>query len=425
MAKVTYKNAAQLDALKVQGEPYQAADEGCKGLTVRVMPSGSKIFRWNSRRVSNKQKPLVLGEYSEEFTLADARQKLEQAKKKNKAGMDAAAILDKPKTIEELGEQFYKVRILPKRDRPEKVRQVLDADINPAIGHMKVDEHLKTIHLRPPITNAVNRGSPGQARTVLTVLKQMIGFAASNGYLESDISAPLKGDDLGAEEGSRDRTLSPDEIKWLWVKLDTSARLTAQTVLALKLLLLTGVRSGELRLAQWREVDFNAGTWTIPVDHQKNRNRVKNPQPFVIPMSDTIEILFGRLHTITGAAEYVLASPVDPEHPIDRCSLKNSVGRIIKSENKSREKEGLPRIDHFVPHDLRRTMRTLITEKCAVQPHIAELCLGHSLGGIFRTYDTGGYLNERLDALQQWSDYIDKVVNDTTGRVIELRGASA
>ena len=60
----------------------------------------------------------------------------------------------------------------------------------------------------------------------------MIGFATSNGYIDDDISAPLKADDLGAESKSRDRTLSPEEIKWFWHQLDNSPRLAAQTPLA-------------------------------------------------------------------------------------------------------------------------------------------------------------------------------------------------
>lgn len=435
MAQATFTTDRELRALPEGAEPYTASDLGHKGLVVRVYPTGRKVFRWNGRRVAGKIKPLVIGDYRKDkdgpgITLAEARIRLDAAKSKNRQGMDSVALLERPKTINDLAEQFYRVRILPKRDHPQKVRQALDADILPAIGHLPLNENLKTIHLRPPVTAAVNRGSPTQARTVLTVIKQMIGYATSNGYLENDISAPLKGDDMGAEGGTRDRTLAPDEIHWLWHKLDGAARLTTQARIALKVLLLTGVRSGELRRAKWADMDLDAGLWSVPVENQKTRKKVKNPKPFIVPLTTPVVELLRELKKVTGEQVYVLASPAPPEdaegyQPIDRTALKNSVGRMIDAENRARAKKKLEPVEHFVPHDLRRTMRTLITEKCDVQPHVAELCLGHSLGGIFATYDTGTYLEDRRKALEAWSAYVDRIVHPVANVTeIDRRAAS-
>lgn len=146
---------------------------------------------------------------------------------------------------------------------------------------------------------------------------------------------------------------------------------------------------------------------------------MKNPKPFVIPLPGTALDLFRELEEITGTNAYVLASHKDPEKTIDRSSLQHTLGRLITSENEKRAKKNLDPIEHAVPHDLRRTFRTLITEKCAVQPHVAELCLGHSLGGIFATYDTGSYYSEREAALQQWDDYLSRIIKPDN-KVVEL-----
>ena len=430
----TFKNDAQLRALKPSDDTYTASDEGCRGLVTRVYPNGRKVFRWNGRRIGGKLKPLILGDYGDPdmggLTLAMARVKIEQAKQANDAGLDVDCgdLLERPKTISDLCELFYKTRILGRRDHPEKVRQVIDADIKPRIGHLPVSDSLKTIHLRAPVLAAVDRGATAHAKTIFAVVKQMFGFAASHGFLSTDISAPLKADDLGARDGARDRILTPEEIRWLWHALDTSPTdVTRPVRLWLRLLLLMPARTGELRRAHWSDVNLEAGTWTIPVEHQKSRKKAVNLKPFVVPLTPDGLAVFEELHGITSKDKHgkpialVLPSPTDSSVPMDRQAAYKAFVNIRRRENRDRAKQKRELIsEDFTVHDFRRTARTTMTDKLAVQPHVAELALTHSLGRIFRTYDLGSYMEERKAALQAWHDYLGRVVSPDR-KVVELR----
>jgi integrase len=422
----TFKNDAQLRALKPTDDTYTASDEGCRGLVARVYPNGRKVFRWNGRRIGGKLKPLILGDYGDPdaggLTLALARVKIEHAKQSNDAGLDVEGgdLLEKPKTIADLAELFYKTRILGRRDHPEKVRQVIDADIRPRIGHLPVSDSLKTIHLRAPVLAAVERGSTAHAKTILAVVKQMFGFAASHGFLATDISGPLKADDLGARDGARDRLLTPEEIRWLWHAIDDSpTEVTRPVRLWLRLLLLMPARTGELRRARWSDVNLDAGTWTIPVEHQKSRKKAVNLKPFVVPLTEDALGVFNELHGLTSKDKHgkpialVLPSPTDSSVPMDRQAAYKAFVNIRKRENRERLKAKLePIAEDFTVHDFRRTARTAMTDKLGVQPHVAELALTHSLGRIFATYDLGGYMEERKAALQAWHDYLGRIVSD-------------
>jgi hypothetical protein len=205
--------AAWLDNVKPKAKRIEYADAGCRGLRLRVEPTGRKTFVWYFRD-DGKNRVLTLGRYGagEDCTsLKDARRALQQAKEKHVDGVSPALPADTPTTVEELAEIFYERRILPHRKVPEVVRMILDNDIIPKLGKKKLAT-LSAPVIAAMIEQVVDRGARTHAGKVLAIVKQMFRFAEARGWLDRNPAYALDKKDLSIVENVRDRHLSADEI---------------------------------------------------------------------------------------------------------------------------------------------------------------------------------------------------------------------
>jgi integrase len=350
-----------LDNLKSAPERFEIADPGSKGLRLRVSPGGTKTFIWYYRD-GTKIRRLTLGQYGDRdgtLTLVKARQKLITTKARLNEGIkphaDAASA---PKTVADLCEFFYRRRIEGIRKRPDAVRQVLDHDIIPVIGTRRISS-ITTPTLAGVVDKVVDRGATVHANKVLGTLKQVFNFAQGRGFVDLSPAHPLKAQDLGVVSNIRERALDTDdegeaqadlvEIRALWRALDKAPRLSPQNRLGTKILLLTGVRSGELRLARWENINFDNATWKIPASN------TKNAKAWTVPLSPRVLDLFNKLQKAAEGSPWVLPS-FTGEGPITDKALARGVKRLFSL--KDDEGNNLLPIDHFTPHDLRRTLRT-------------------------------------------------------------------
>ncbi len=180
------------------------------------------------------------------------------------------------------------------------------------------------------------------------------------------------------------------------------------TRVALQLLLLLGVRSGELRLSRWADVDTENRTLTIPVEHQKlSLKQAKQASPFIVPLSPFALGLLEQLQHVGGMGNEYIFIGAKGDKPITDKVFGRAVRRMLPDMG----------VERFTPHDLRRTLRTRLSEQ-GVPPHIAEKCLNHSMGRIIQTYNQYDYLEERREALKAWSDYLERI---TGSNVVPLR----
>ena len=419
---------AFLDNVKPAASRYELRDTACPGLRVRVEPTGRVSFVWYYAH-QGKTRVLTLGAYGEGegyLSLKDARKALEKAKGRHREGKRPGPDPDAPSTVAHLAEQFYADIIRDKRKRPEEARRILDVDIIPNLGARKL-ETLGAPDIRSVVRKVIKRGAETHAGKVLGLMKLMFSYAESNGIVERSPAYSLKAQYLGVVNNIRSRALDVDEegnaqvrlteIPALWKALDAAPRLSAQIRCAIKLLLLTGVRSGELRLARWEHVDFDNALWRIPAINTKTGTA------WSVPLSDMALALLRELETESEGGDWVLQSvPWSVEHnaPITDKALARALKRLF--ELKDGKGKPLLAIEPFVPHDLRRTLRTHLS-RLGVAPHIAEKCLNHSLGRIERTYDRHTYQDEHREALQRWADAIDLAIHPREN-VVEL-GRSA
>jgi integrase len=454
-----------IEALRPADERYDVSD-GNSGLVLRVHPSGTRSFRWQVRSLN---RVIVLGPWAAtltpaHLTLREARDWLERLKEARVAGeaqLDRVVEalrrhVDPPKedphsaerrTFKVVAEEWYRDDIEKNRKRPEDARRILDVDLLPVLGARALDA-ITTLDCRGTIKRVVDRGAPVHAGKVLAQLKQFFGWAQSNGFTDRNPAFPLKGRHIGVEVNTSDRWLTAEEIPIFWRALEAGAAvrqverpdprtgkaqvytqavptMAPATAAAMRLLLLTAARTGELLRARWEHVDLKGATWTIPVENQKlTKTQERRARPFVIPLPPTAVELFTELqrlaaHVRVGGkpSPWVMAGTGETGR-YDEKSFGHALRRLFAT--KALVLPGGP----ITPHDLRRTARTHLG-KLRVPLHIVERCLNHSLGRIVQTYDVGDYLEERREALEKWAAYVGRLVAPAARNVIPLVSGGA
>lgn len=410
--------------LPATGTRYELRD--ATGLEVRVGRRGRRTFT-QVCRLGAATVRVTLGVYHADapegagLTLAEANQRVSDNLRLIAKGIDprtgvtpGAAV---PGTIADLADQFYRRRIVPRRRRPDLVKDVLGREVVPQLGKLKVKD-VDAPAVARMVEAVVDRGAPAYAVRVLAVAKQLLGFAVARGYLPFNPAASLRRDDLGAGIRTRKRALSLEELAALLALLEQrGGRMPVQSRLAVKLLLLTGVRSAELRLARWEHVDFKRALWTVPVS-KTTRHDETAPAPFLVPLAPAALAAFRELKAVAGDSPWCVPSDVDPARPFERSGFSR-IGQELGRRMRVGEAPAPP----WTLHDLRRTLRTGLA-RLRVAPHVCERCLNHSLGKIADVYDVHDYLDERREALAEWEALLARL---TAGEdnVVALRGAQA
>jgi integrase len=427
----------RLENLKPKAEAYEVSD-GSSGLRLRVTPAGLKVWRWHYRPAPGApQRVVTLGYFTREgapehLGLAAARNKLDElqgARREHRLDEVLGGGPGAPGTVGELAERFYRLRILPHRNRPEVVRDALDRDILPRLGHRKLSA-FSTAACRSVVEAVIERGATTYAGRVLQVLKQLGRFGQASGHLSGNPAAPLEGQMLGVLTESSDRWLTSEEIVLWWKALD-AAEMTPTVRLGLRFLLFTGLRTGEFLKATWADADLDdkeGPTLTVPVASQKlTKKAARAARPFVLPLAPAAKEILAELQKLAGKATWVLYSPDANKGkggPLTDKALARAMRRLWEPRRMPDGKLApLLKIPQASPHDLRRTMRTHYESSLGIEPHVAERALNHSLGRIVTTYTRGDYLPARRDAALRWADFVTRIVRGEDAKVIGIGGS--
>ena len=295
-------------------------------------------------------------------------------------------------TVKKLVLSWYSSYIEKNRKQPQQIKQLLDADIIPLLGHMEL-EKIQTRDITKALDAIVHRGAPVHANKVLSTLKQALNYATSRGELLVNPAANIRARDIGGLEKPRERFLTLEEIKLLWLFLDSdSSKMSIYIRLGIKIILLTGVRTAELRLAQWSEFDLKQSLWTIPASHTKSGMVMK------VHLSSQAKALLKELKDHSTSC-YVIPGSKD-DQPLTDKALPRAVNRI-------QERVGIPQ---WTAHDLRRTFATQLGEALHIDPVVIEKCLGHKMPKIMATYNKNEMLPQRQEALDQWAQCVENLV---------------
>jgi integrase len=428
---------SDIEKLEPREKDYELSDSAAPGLVLRVTASGTKVFRWYVNSIGRR---ITIGRWSKKpaaghVTLGEARVWLDRLREGHRTGKLAEVEATLPgrrraagpaaaageKTFEDVSKDYFEhvEKALGWRTAPE-VKRAVTKDVIPSLGARPIDA-IRAPEIAAVVKEVARRGSRTQAGRVFAYVRGIMRYARGHGLLESNPADALDPEALGVVENESERYLSPDEIAAFWHALDKS-RMTAQTRTALRIVLLTGVRPGELLGATWDEIDTDAATWTIPVERQKMKPKMRSKaRPFVVPLSPTVAALFEKLRHYAEGSPFVMASPLANGGEGGRYTDKALIAAMRKLF------DGKPPLlefaePHPTPHDLRRTVRTHLGETLGIPPHIGERCLNHSLGKIARVYDRADYLDERRAALEKWSAYVARLVAPGEGSVAFLPG---
>jgi integrase len=220
------------------------------------------------------------------------------------------------------------------------------------------------------------------------------------------ISMPRPG---GTEKGRR-RKLDEREVRIFWQKL-TRSGLNAEVRLALKLILVTAQRPGEVALAAWGEFDLERRNWTIPPE------RSKNGQQHEVPLSDLALTLIRHLRRRFGETQYLIPS---------RCWRARDRGPItVRALSQGiRDRRAFFALPDFTPHDLRRTAASLMTASSVPRLHV-EKVLNHTIDDVAEIYDRHDYSAEKRAALERLAECLDRILRDRSDHIGPTGGPHA
>ncbi|PKN63246.1 MAG: integrase [Deltaproteobacteria bacterium HGW-Deltaproteobacteria-15] len=387
--------------------------DGGKGLFIRVTPKGAKtwVYRYRFQGIPRR---MSLGSYPG-VGLADARTKHAEAMQDLQQGIDpglkaaqAKAKMKAAPTFEDLLEEFWKMELHAQPSGKER-RRLVEKDVIKTWGRRKVSSITRRDAVL--LLDGVRKRAPVGANRLLGILVRMFNFAAERGVIDH---SPLSGMKRKKEK-ARARVLTDEEIKSLWNALDLERKdidIYRPTKLALKMILLTGQRPGEVAAMRWDQLDKE--WWTIPEEVYKTGEGNRVP---ILPMtSAAIE----EARTYSGDTPFVFASSHDQKgEKGERRKGPLTVRALSNAIRRHRAEIGIP--NHFTPHDLRRTLRTRLAE-LGIEDIVAEKVLGHKLQGVLAIYNRYSYDEEKRQALELWEKRLKQIVGipAPTGKVIPL-----
>ncbi|MCP9340134.1 tyrosine-type recombinase/integrase [Stutzerimonas xanthomarina] len=386
----------KLRNLKPQEKLYKANDRD--GLYVAVTPAGSISFRYNYS-IHGRQETITFGRYGVGgITLAEARERLGEAKKMIAAGKSPAkekarakARVKDAETFDAWAQKWLRGYQMADSTRDMR-RSVYERELKSEFGSRKLIE-INHEDLRALADSIVERGAPATAVHAREIVQQVFRWAIERGQKVENPADLVRSASIAKFE-PRDRALAPDEIALMYQYMDRIG--TASSVrAAAKLLLLTMVRKSELTNATWREINFTEALWTIPKERMKRRN------PHLVFLSRQALDFFIALKTFAGGSDYVFPSRYDSDQPMSAATIN----QVLTLTYRLAQKEGKP-LGKFGPHDLRRTASTLLHE-AGYNTDWIEKCLAHEQKGVRAVYNKAEYRDQRREMLQDWANMID------------------
>lgn len=379
------------------------------GLGIRI---GEKSRIWVFRySFEGRRLMMTLGEYPAK-SLEEARKEAAAAKLKVKLGIDPGAEKKEVRqtrkaapTVADFIEEFYDRKLKGTRSGKERKR-LLTYDVLPKLGKKKMAD--VTRRDITALLDDIEDRAPVVRNRVYSVLHLMFKTAIKRGVIET---SPCTDFDK-AEEAHRERVLSDEEIKLVWAALDLTNKkfgIYAITKLALKMVLVTGQRPGEVCGMAEDELDLKAKIWTIPASRMKGKTAHR------VPLTNMALEIIKQARSYSGDSPFVFKAP-HTDKPITSNALPKAMLRHWEEEI------GLP--EAATPHDMRRTVRTRLAE-LGVEDIIAERVLAHKLQGIAKVYNHYAYDNEKRQALQVWEKRLRQIVGldkSETAKVIPMKG---
>jgi len=378
---------------KPKEKAYKLTDE--KGLFLLVNKSGSKYWRMDYR-FSGKRKTLALGVYPE-VGLKAARLGRDDARKLIAHDIDPADIKKSQKRakraivengFESVAREWI-AKFSPKwtAEHKERITRRFELNIFPWVGEKDISE-VTAPELLTVLQRIENRGALDTAHRTHQNCGQVFRYAIATGKAIIDPSAALKGALPPANQKHHPSITEPLEVGKLLRVIETYEG-NFPTKCALKLAPLVFVRPGELRHAEWMEIDFELAEWRIPA------KKMKMKQKHIVPLSNQAVAVLKELHPLTGHGKYLFPSIRSGSRPMSENTVNGALRRLGYTK------------EEMTGHGFRSMASTLLNEQGWNRDAI-ERQLAHSEHNSVRAaYNYAEHLPERVKMMQSWSDYLE------------------
>jgi integrase len=385
-----------IEALRPSEAPYRVPDQRCKGLAVRVAPSGIKTWDLAYRiRGTGKMRRLSLGRTSD-VSLEQARERANELTSAARGGRDLIAEEDEARaavasriSVGTLIDLYLRRRVFGRLRTAKTIESRLRRTLTPILHRCAADICRRDI--REILDAMVDSGKGREAEKRRQVCTAMFRWALSQDIVETDPTAGLEAYDRGAP---RDRVLTVGEIETLWRWFD-SGSLSPEAADILRLELLIGARCGEISGVRAEEIDRDKWLWTLPPTRSKNgRQRIT---PIVGVAREILEM---RLSAVEKGPLFVIETGA--------VLTSAHIGHYLFTRRSS-----LP-IAAFTSHDLRRTFATMLAEMGIALDLVAAI-VGHESGGkdtrtLVRHYVRSDLLERKAHALKTWDERLKVIV---------------
>ena len=390
----------------LQNKQYKLTDE--KGMYLLVKKSG-KYFRFDYR-FAGKRKTLALGVYPE-VKLVEAREKRDDARKMIANGIDPGQARKVQKSIQiEQAENSFEAIAREWHGKystnwadshAKKIIRRLELYIFPLLGSRPIAE-ITPPELLSVLRRVESKGILETAHRAHQNCGQVFHYAIITGRAQRDPSVDIRGALTPAKHGRMATITDPKKIGELLRAIDGYEG-TPVAKCALKLAPLVFVRPGELRHAEWAEIDLDSSEWRIPDDKMKMKN------PHIVPLStQAVEILY-KIQPITGKGRYVFPSIRTYSRPMSDNTVLSALRRMGYTK------------EEMSGHGFRAMASTVLHEQ-GWPSDIIERQLAHAeRNSIKAAYNHAQHLPKRRKMMQAWADYLDTL--RIGSKVISLRRA--
>lgn len=357
-----------------------------QGLYIEVMPNGNKFWRLR-KTIGEKEMKRSLGKYPD-VSLKEARRLRDRMIDELEAEAEGQP---RRTTFREVADEWLEKRVEPVRTygHIRTITSRLQRLILPYIGDKPVNE-VSAPDLLSIVRRIENRGQIETAHRALQICGQVMRYAIATGRADRDPSGDLRGAVMPKRKVHYPTITDPKKIGALMRAIDALSG-SPMIRAALKFQAYTFVRPGELRKAEWSEIDTREALWKIPAEKMKMR------RPHLVPLSRQALEVLEELRHITGQSRYLFPSPRDLNRPMSDATVNAAIRRMGYSQQE------------FTGHSFRSMASTILHEH-KWQPAVIERQLAHAeRNTVSAAYNHAEYLDERAEMMQWWADWLKKV----------------
>ncbi|MBP8812268.1 MAG: tyrosine-type recombinase/integrase [Laribacter sp.] len=377
---------------KPQEKVYRIAD--ARGLAIEIRPTGQKIWRYRFR-LDGKANMFTIGEYPS-VSLSEARKKLEEARELVSKGINpntakktdiASRIEENANTFRVVADDWIQTNTHWSDTYRKQVRKTLEVDIFPCFGDLPIRE-ISSAQVLAMLNGIIKRNAPLVARNA----RQWAGAVFRHGITtlrcETDPTQPLNGV-IKVGKVNHHRPLKPETLPG-FLKALYAYKGYGIAKPAAQLMMLTFVRTIEIRRAEWSDIDLENGVWRIPPEKMKMRTE------HIVPLSRQSIAILRELQSLTGHHLYVFPNTRRPHEAI----TSTTINRVIEYMGYKGIVSG---------HGFRSTASTILHE-LGYPEKVIELQLAHmERNKVKAAYNHAQHMEERRKMMQDWADYLDQL----------------